>query len=652
MLRIFGSLVAGLARARRAAREAEELRRSRARLQDAIEALPSGFALYDTAGRFVLCNTRYRTMYAESADLMRPGVPFAEIIRRGAERGQYAFGSSSIDDWVRDRLARWSKAEGTFEQQLATGEWIRVMDRRTSDGGMICVREDITELKQREVTFRALFAANPLPMMVHDFRTLRFLEVNDAAVAHYGYDRDRFLAMTLAELRVPDDVQDEAERRLGDERHRKADGSIIAVEITSHQLSFAGCSAGLRVAIDVTEKKRAEAALRASEERLRKSERHLARAQELADIGSFEGDLNTGAIVWSDNLYRLVGVDKETFAVNLRNVLPLVHHEDRGRYVAWRDSLRGGHAVPGVSYRVIRPDGECRHHVADAEPIRDGEGRIVGLFGTVRDVTAATRSEDQRRALEAQLQHSQRLEALGTLAGGVAHDLNNTLVPVVALTKLVMRRLAQESREHANLATVLRAGERARDLVRQILAFARKDMPTRQRVDLAALLRESLRMVRASIPATITLTERIDAVPLLYGDPAQLHQIVINLVVNAVQAIGGAMGTITVSLALDPAAPLPAESEADARPTLRLSIRDTGCGMDEATMRRAFEPFFTTKPVGEGTGLGLSVVHGIVARHGGSMTVASRPGEGTVFDVYLRGLDERDTALEPIATTA
>ncbi len=626
--------------ARRMAHEAERLRRSKERLIDAIETLPAGFALYDADGRFVLCNTRYRTIYAESADLMQRGASFADIVRIGAERGNYKLGEGGVQAWMNDRLARWANPAEPFEQQLATGEWLRITDRRTSDGGMICVREDITELKRREATFRALFASNPLPMMVYDFKTLRFLEVNDAAVAHYGYGRSEFLAMTLTQIRASEEPQTPSKsgptaRHFGVTRHRTADGRAITVEVTSHQLAFEGRSAGLMIAIDVTDKRRAEDEARESAVRLSKSERHLARAQELAEVGSFEGDLDTGEIVWSDNLYHMLGVDKASFVVNMKSVLAVIHPEDRDRFIAWRAGLRNGHDIPSLRYRVIRADGELRHHFMDADPIGDGSGTVVGLFGTVRDVTAAKQAEEQRRALEAQLQHSQRLEALGTLAGGVAHDLNNTLVPVVALAKMAMKRLPDDSRDYANMATVLRAGERARDLVRQILAFSRKDAPTRQLVDLGALLRESLRMVRASIQSTITFEETVEDVPPIHGDPAQLHQIIINLVVNAAQAIGTAMGTITVRLALDPALRLAETADGPRRPAIRLTVRDTGCGMEEATMRRIFEPFFTTKPVGEGTGLGLSVVHGIVSQHGGRMAVDSRLGEGTVFDVHL-----------------
>jgi putative cofactor-binding repeat protein len=268
-------------------------------------------------------------------------------------------------------------------------------------------------------------------------------------------------------------------------------------------------------------------------------------------------------------------------------------------------------------------------------PARQRNDEIGEMAKAFEVFKQSMRAEEQRRGLEAQLQHSQRLEALGTLAGGVAHDINNTLVPVLLLSKLAMKQLPAESREYANMATILHAGERARDLVRQILAFTRKEAPTRRLVDVVALLRESLKMVRSSIQSTITFEEAIEEVPLVRGDPSQIHQVVINLIVNAAQAIGAAMGTISVRLALDAAVTLAENPDAAARPAIRLTVRDTGSGMEEDTMRRIFEPFFTTKPVGEGTGLGLSVVHSIVAQHGGRMTVESRLGAGTVFDVFL-----------------
>jgi PAS domain S-box-containing protein len=251
-----------------------------------------------------------------------------------------------------------------------------------------------------------------------------------------------------------------------------------------------------------------------------------------------------------------------------------------------------------------------------------GEGR-VGLW---TDVTALKRAEAERRILERQMHHSQRLEALGTLAGGVAHEINNALVPVIALTKMVAGKVPDGSRERRNLDTVVTAAERSRDLVKQILAFSRKEEEEREHesVDLGAVLHEALRLMRATLPASIAVAEEIAPVPTITGAANQLHQVIVNLMTNAAQAIGHAQGKITVRL----------KPEADGAHLL-LSIADTGCGMDETTQARVFEPFFTTKQVGEGTGLGLSVAHGIVKDHGGRIDVESAPGQGTRFDIML-----------------
>jgi PAS domain S-box-containing protein len=363
---------------------------------------------------------------------------------------------------------------------------------------------------------------------------------------------------------------------------------------------------------------------RSAEERLRRSEEHLARAQQIARMGSVDRDFRTDEAIWSDETYRIFGVRRGEFDPSTENFMALVHPEDRELIVHTNALMRQGVPPGPFEYRIIRPDGSERIIQRDNEVVFSDGGAPLRMVGTVRDITEIRVAEQRHRELEAQLHHSQRLEALGTLAGGIAHDLNNALTPVVALTKLVVGRLAEGTRERNNLEIVIKGASRARDLVKQILAFSRKEKQRRESVDLAGLLREALPMLRASLPSSIRLEQSIAPTPPVIGDPGQLHQVVVNLVTNAAQAIGEAPGTITLSLAPDGAAR-----------HVRLSVADNGCGMDEATRLRAFEPFFTTKRVGEGTGLGLSVVHGIVASHGGRIAVDSRPGEGARFDIDL-----------------
>jgi signal transduction histidine kinase len=249
---------------------------------------------------------------------------------------------------------------------------------------------------------------------------------------------------------------------------------------------------------------------------------------------------------------------------------------------------------------------------------------------------AATLEALRLHALEAEhaareREHSQKLEALGTLAGGIAHDLNNALVPVLSLTKLTACRLPEGSRERGNLQIVLEAAVRCADLVKQILAFSRNAQMEKRAIDVAAIARDAVKMLRASIPSTIRILDRIDNVPPVLGDVSRLHQVIINLVTNSAQAIGEKMGTVIIGVRLRGAA----AGDAAAQRSVCLSVEDTGAGMDAATLARIFDPFFTTKAVGEGTGLGLSVVHGIVTSMCGRIEVASRPGEGTRFDIYL-----------------
>ncbi len=377
-------------------------------------------------------------------------------------------------------------------------------------------------------------------------------------------------------------------------------------------------------------------------EKLRRSEDLLARAQRLAHMGSYTRDLD-GKGQWSAEMCRIFGVDPESFDPSTANFMSFVLPEDRPKVEAAHAQMGEGICPAPFEYRIRRSTGEIRHIHRITELIRDRNGAVTGTGGTIWDVTEMRAAERRRDELERELLHSQKLEALGTLAGGIAHDLNHTLVPVLALSQLLMDSVAGADRE--DLQTIILATRRAKELVQQILAFSRKQEIQKAEIDPAGVVQQALQMLRATLPPNIAVIEEIDPVPPILADAGQLQQVVVNLVTNAAQAIGSASASITVEVsALAPASV--AEHEEN---LVQIRIVDTGCGMEQEVVDRIFEPFFTTKGVGEGTGLGLSVVHGIIAGHGGTIEVASEPGKGTIFTILLPGSQPAAALLEAVA---
>jgi signal transduction histidine kinase len=321
--------------------------------------------------------------------------------------------------------------------------------------------------------------------------------------------------------------------------------------------------------------------------------------------------------------------------VATENFLTLLLPEDRPKLLAVRDQIAAGISPAPFEYRIRRPDGEVRHIYRETELIRDETGKPVRMIATFQDVTEARIGEVRQRELEKQLRHSQKLEALGTLAGGIAHDLNNTLVPVLALSQMLS--VPEEDRD--DLRTIILAARRAKELVQQILAFSRKQDMQKGEVSPAVVVEEALQMLRSTLPPNVAIIEQIGVVPAIHADGGQLQQVIVNLVTNASHAIGETQGSVTVAVSTLDAA--------DGSGTfIQISITDTGCGMEQAVVDRIFEPFFTTKGVGEGTGLGLAVVHGIITGHHGTIEVKSKPGVGTTFTILLPILEPAEVALE------
>jgi PAS domain S-box-containing protein len=276
-------------------------------------------------------------------------------------------------------------------------------------------------------------------------------------------------------------------------------------------------------------------------------------------------------------------------------------------------------------------DGSLFEEEATISPVRDGNGKITNYVAVKRDVTRETELEDQ-------LRQAQKMEAIGTLAGGIAHDFNNLLQAMLGYLQLAQSEVSGDSRAFEFLQEVAGAGERATDLVRQILSFSRQSQKERQPVRVQLVVREALKLLRASLPSTIEVRQSIDSdCGTVLADPTEVHQVLMNLCTNAYHSMRDQGGGLEITLD-----EVDLEAEQAARiPSLRagrhvrLTVRDTGHGMDKATAERVFDPYFTTKMADEGTGLGLATVLGIVKRSGGAITVGSELGEGTTFEVFL-----------------
>jgi PAS domain S-box-containing protein len=620
-------------------------------LTPVLSVLPNGALVVAGDGRIAASNRFADDMFGYAPGELT-GQPVEQLVpeaQRGRhERYRSEFGGSPREMRTGRDLAARRKDGSVFPVQIGLGTI------PTREGTFILVVvDDITERKGMEAALRKeqerlATITETVPGVLYSFRlradgTTCFPYASPRIKEVFGIPADGLAddaAPVFASIH-PDDLgrvyasiaRSAQTRTLWQEEFRARHpekGEIWISGVSTPTIEPDGGVLWFGVITDITERKRAD-------EQLRISQARLVAALEAGGMGTAVLDVAGGRMWFDETALKLWGLTATEVEVSdLDAILMKVHPEDREAVNSVMRGFASGVIGSGSEFRVMRPDGSVQWLFSKGHVERDAEGRPLRLTGVFVDINA------RKRAEEAMLR-TQKLEALGTLAGGIAHDFNNILFAIAGNTDLAMADLPADHPVQQSLLEIKQAGTRATDLVRRILSFSRPQDQKREVLKLEPILQEARRFLRATIPATIDIVFHEGVgVPAVLADSTQVYQAVVNLATNAAHAIGSARGRIDIRLETVRSAPALGVETGPGLPEGRyacLSVSDTGCGMDPILLDRIFDPFFTTKGPGQGTGLGLSVVHGIMKSHRGAVTVESETGRGSTFRLYFPAAD-------------
>ena len=544
------------------ARDAEQAAESaRSELVLAIESISEGFIIYDQEDRVALFNERYKDLHPPIAEVIKIGARFEELLRHAVSKGGVPVAADKVEEWIAECVRSHRAPGASFESQLSGGRCLKISERLTSDGRIVGVHTEVTELKRRELEL-----------------------TQKSALLQTTFDSiDQGIAVFDAEARL-----------------QTCNELFIAMHDFPPHFAVPGRP-----------------------------------YREIVAYNAERGEYGEGEPA---------------------------HHIDRqmGILADLRDLYGGQKRI-----ERRRPNGTAIEIRYIALP----DGSFVKIYS---DITERVVAEEDRSRLREQFHASQKMQAIGTLAGGIAHDFNNILGSILGNCFLLLEDLPQKDAIHERLQQIMKAGDRAKALVQQILTYSRHAEFTLKPIEIDRAVADSIDLIRLSMPANIKLvTEQFEKI-YAAADPTQLHQVLLNLCMNAAQAIGEDKGTVRISVTTLPVTAVDASLSSFvgkvSQPLFgpsdrgsgwsrmwvgalnpgrhcRITIEDNGSGMDRATMMRIFEPFFTTKEVGKGTGLGLAAVHGILRNHKAVVAVASCVGTGTVFEVYLPVCEDEDAVV-------
>jgi two-component system, cell cycle sensor histidine kinase and response regulator CckA len=505
--------------------------------------------------------------------------------------------------------------------------------------GQLCnltLTRDITERKNAEEALRLseekfskTFRLSPDSININRLKDGVYLDINQGFTAITGYTAEEVIGRSSLPGDVSTWVHAEDRDRLVaalesrgevtglEAQFRRKDGSVLTGMMSARLIELRGERCVLSITRDITERKQAEEALRESTQRLQ-----LALAS--GNLGIWDRNLLDDTEIWDDSMYGLYGIERGALPPDYKTWIERIVHPDD---VAWinatvRAALAGKRPYD-LKFRIVRPDGVVRHIKSNGIVIRDSEGSPVRVIGINRDRTEQVEAEAERRRLQAEVHHAEKLESIGSLAGGVAHDMNNVLTAILVTAEILRGKCAEDDPGARPLDTILHAGQRGRDLVKALTDFARKGLEEASAVDLNEVLRKEVELLRQTTLKKIQVVLELDeSLPEIHGAASELGSALMNLSVNAVDAMPNG-GTLTF------------RSRTLGDGWIELAVADTGHGMTSEVQAKAMEPFFTTKPLGKGTGLGLSRVYGTVRAHGGIVEIHSQAGAGTTILLRL-----------------
>lgn len=751
----------------RAERSEREVRSSEARYRELVESANSIILRMDVSGRVTYVNRFAQDFFGFSVEELVGrsvvGTIVPEVDRAGRDLRAMIEDIGLNPEKYANNANENMRKDGERVWVLWTNKPIRDESGRVVE--ILCIGTDMTARRQSEEMLERyeLLAAHSRDIILFMRREDgRIVEANRAAEKTYGYSREQLLRLSIHDLRAPETLANIGEEMaradeaggLFETFHRRSDGSTFPVEVSSRGETIGGVRMLISVVRDITERRRAEAELRAHEERLRL-------ALEATQQGWFDLQVQTGEVIVSPEYFRIIGYEPQEFVANVDSWIGGIHPDDRDAVVrAYRDCLESGE-TGSMEYRrrtktgdwkwlrsigrvveydgmgrpvrmigthtdiserkkveeallesqerfrelaellpetvfEMEPDGRLTfvnqkafdlfgysrddleagvycldfvfpedrarasaniQQVLRGERIRHNEyrmlkkdgtsfpaairsspkyrdGRPVGLRGIVIDMT-------ESRKMEAQLRQAAKMEAVGTLAGGIAHDFNNLLQAIQGFAELLILKKGLNWDGRREVEQIRGAARRGAELTRQLLAFSRKMESHLEPVELNHVLLNVRNLLERTIPKRISIELHLAGdLPRVYADPSQMEQILMNLALNARDAMpqGGTLSIDTRPFLLDGNS---WRSGPDLPPGryVQLTVSDTGLGMDGTTLEHIFDPFFTTKEIGQGTGLGLAMVYGIVQNHRGHIQCRSEPGRGTSFEIYLPAID-------------